>query len=231
MNKKKIINLTIISSAILISVLASYSLSKNNYGSLNSINSKFVKEIDSSLLKSVEESIENNKVTNKENTIQNNAEATNNKDEIVINYFNEHYDEIKNIINSENKDKLKQKSKETFITFVDFIFYDGEIKGIKYDELSDGIKEQLFIDFSNIDSLIVKYEPNYKEEVSDKYYVVKDYITPKYYKAVDSIKNYLGDEKLKKINDVKDTTKEKTKEVYEDLKNKIKIKYENYKEK
>ena len=50
--------------------------------------------------------------------------------------------------------ELLDKGKSYFIYCVDFLFYDGEIKGIKFDDLTDSAKEQLLLDITTIDSLI-----------------------------------------------------------------------------
>ena len=38
---------------------------------------------------------------------------------------------------------MKSKFKEYFILIVDFIFYDSEIKGYRFDELSDSAKTKI----------------------------------------------------------------------------------------
>ena len=84
-------------------------------------------------------------------------------------------DEIKEYISNVDTDKIKSKGKDIFVTFVDFVFYDGEIKGITFNDLSEGMKEQLYNDFCTIDGLICMYIPDYKENISDKYSKVKDF--------------------------------------------------------
>lgn len=153
------------------------------------------------------------------------------KDEIVKEFFNEQKKELNEYVNSDNVDKIKSKGKDIFVTFVDFIFYDGEIKGIKYDELSEGVKEQLYEDFCNIDELIVRYSPNYKENLSEKYYKVKDFISPYYYSAKEKVKEALGDDNIERLESIKENGKEVISDLLDKGKEKVKDKYENWRDK
>ncbi len=52
-----------------------------------------------------------------------------------------------------------------FIILVDFIFYDGLINGISFNDLSDSAKESVLNTVSDIDKFVISYYPNYKEDV------------------------------------------------------------------
>ena len=71
-------------------------------------------------------------------------------------------------LKEEKSEKAKDKLKGTFITIVDFIFYDSEIKGIKFNDLTDGAKQNILDTAAMIDSKIMNKYPNYKEEISTK---------------------------------------------------------------
>ncbi len=68
-------------------------------------------------------------------------------------------------ISSDVGDDLNAKIKDTFTSFVDFIFYGEEINGMTFDELTDEAKEATLDTFYNLDQFIEGYYPNYKEEV------------------------------------------------------------------
>ena len=127
-------------------------------------------------------------------------------------------------------ENIKVKGKDIFTTFVDFIFYDGEIYGIKYDELSDGVKEQLYTDFCNIDALVSSYDANYKDDLADKYYKIKDYVSPEYYETKDKIIEYIGSDNMEKLNEIKEDSKDVGEDLWEKSKQKLKEKYENWKD-
>ena len=69
-------------------------------------------------------------------TIKNNN--YNEKDNIVIDELN---NTLKNIEESTQDENLKDKAYSTFISIVDFLFYDGTIKGVTFDELTEKGKE------------------------------------------------------------------------------------------
>lgn len=159
------------------------------------------------------------------------TEEKKSKDDIVKEFFNEQKKELNEYVDKDNIDKIKSKGKDIFTTFVDFIFYDGEIKGVKYDELSEGVKEQLYEDFCNIDEFICKYSPDYKENLSEKYHKVKDFISPYYYSAKEKIKEALGDDNLERLESIKENGKEVISDLWDKGKEKVKDKYEDWRDK
>ena len=221
--KKNLINISLVSSLLIISLTGC-----NNKSNINEKTESTTEYTSELTKKTTEEKIKIEKTTEeKTESPQNNLSD----DQIILNYFEKSYKELEKSIEDANTEIIKQKGKEIFITFVDFIFYDGEIKGIKYSELSDGIKKQLYEDFCDIDALIIKYSPNYKDELTDKYKSVKDFTLPKYYNILEKIKDKLGEDNLDKLNDLKENSSEKVSNIYENTKVKIKQKYEDFKDK
>lgn len=78
----------------------------------------------------------------------------------VVNYFVVMNDEISEI------EGFKDKFKEYFITIVDFIFYDKNIKGYTFRELNDTTKIKVISFALKIDAKLEKYLPDYKENIS-----------------------------------------------------------------
>ncbi len=87
---------------------------------------------------------------------------------------------------SEDLDRGLVLAKETFILFVDFIFYDGVIAGKTFDELSDAVKADVINSFTEFDIAVEKYIPGYKETISEYSEVVKEFFK--------SIPGYLEEE-------------------------------------
>ena len=92
------------------------------------------------------------------------------------------WDSIYNKINKINKkidsidyQKIKDTSKAYAKSLIDFIFYGGTIGGKTFDELKSDVKEETYAKLQKIDSFIMKYEPNYKEKLGQKYNLVKDF--------------------------------------------------------
>ena len=130
-------------------------------------------------------------------------------DELILNEFEENKKEIEELIDKKDIETAKEKGREYFIKSVDFIFYDSEINGITYDELKEDAKEELFDEFCEMDELVSSVSPDYKENLSNKYEIVKDFTKEKYYYSLDKIKEYIGEEEYDKIGELKDSTKEK----------------------
>ena len=84
----------------------------------------------------------------------------------ILDYFGKMGDIVKESFNSED---LLDKGKSYFIYCVDFLFYDGEINGIRFNDMTDSAKEQLLRDISTIDSLICSKYPNYKDDIKEGY--------------------------------------------------------------
>ena len=80
-----------------------------------------------------------------------------------------------------------QKAKRYFITVVDFIFYDGEIKGYKWDELTTSAKAKVVYYALKIDSKIDEKFPDYKNTISTKYNDIKAKLVAKYLDITNTI--------------------------------------------
>lgn len=130
----------------------------------------------------------------------------------VLNYFEEIGSNLKQYIDSS---ELLDKGKVYFVYCVDFLFYDSEIKGIRFSDLTDGAKQQLLTDVSEIDALICTKFPNYKETIGSGSASV-------YNKASEIIKNgsknisdfsrdKLGDDNYSKLKQYEDLFMEQTK--------------------
>ena len=115
-------------------------------------------------------------------------------DTLVINELEKFNKSIDDLLNSETITDIKDKAKAVFITSVDFIFYDGEINGVKFDELTESGKENVLNIVSTIDTKIENKFPNYKE-------TIKETTKEAYNKASELIK--------KGANNIKDFSKEK----------------------
>lgn len=181
----------------------------------------------------------------------NKAEVTTEND--FINYLDDVSYEVNRIADAKTVDKSDENIlKNTFITLTDFIFYDGEIKGKKFSELTAECKEKVIDIYTKIDSKIEEKFPNYKENIkstSKKVYSnVKDKVIDIKGKIQEEYKERVGDEGYQNtvdaynedkenVKDVYDTykpyidaSKEKAKSTYDKAKEKVSNWYKDYKE-
>lgn len=175
------------------------------------------------------------------NTIKN--DNYNEKDNIVIDELN---NTLKNIEESTQDENFKDKASSTFISIVDFLFYDGTIKGISFDELTEKGKEKVLEISSKIDVKLEEKCPGYKEKISNstsKAYQKASKIIKKGAKNInDFAKSALGDENYQAIIDAKDELVKYSKEslnyvtgagskVFNNTKEKLNEWYQNFKNK
>lgn len=138
----------------------------------------------------------NNSTTNQSNNINNNNSSTssnnsiNNADTEVLNYFNTLNDDF-------NSESIKDSLKNGFITVVDFLFYNGQIKGYTFNELSSSAKLKVLSMAMYFDSKIENYFPGYKESISNTtskiYTNLKEKVVNAYLNITTSICNNKAD--------------------------------------
>lgn len=165
----------------------------------------------------------------------------NEKDNIVIDELN---NTLKNIEESTQDENFKDKASSTFISIVGFLFYDGTIKGISFDELTEKGKEKVLEISSKIDVKLEEKCPGYKEKISNstsKAYQKASKIIKKGAKNInDFAKSALGDENYQAIIDAKDELVKYSKEslnyvtgagskVFNETKDKLNEWYQNFK--
>lgn len=239
MDKKKNIIVLVITSIIFILLLILFIVSINKRK--ETINE--LKPNNDANIKSASKATVNNGVSNDSNSKDkddnmarqgNNDSSEDIKDENdVVQYFESNYNDI-----NSNKVSIKDKAKEYFIDIVDFIFYDKEIKGYTFSELSDNAKIKVIALALKIDSKIEEYVPGYKNSISSNgnkiYTDVKERLVSSYLDLSVKIcsNNEDGCNKAKDIfSDIKDNCKigwSFIKKLASDGGNKLKDWYEIY---
>ena len=239
MDKKKNIIVLVVASIVFVLLLVLFIISinkgKENINELKSNNDVNVK--------SASKATVNNDVSNKSDdkdedetiTRQDNNDSSENikNENDVIQYFENNYNDI-----NSNKVSIKDKAKEYFIDIVDFIFYDKEIKGYTFNELSDNAKIKVIAFALKIDSKIEEHIPGYKKSISSNgnkiYTDVKERLVSSYLDLSVKIcsNNEDGCNKAKDIfSDIKDNCKicwSFIKKLASDGGNKLKDWYEIY---
>lgn len=151
-------------------------LNNENFYSVEVNENKDIKESTNQINESynvIEKKQSDNKVTsspqNNENSQSKNVNdelGLSNNDKAVIQTLNSSLNEINN--SSSNDKSFSDSAKATFINIVDFIFYDGKINGVTFDELTDKGKQEVLKIAQKIDGAIEEKIPGYKETISEK---------------------------------------------------------------
>lgn len=165
-------------------------------------------------------------INNNNNKEENYPQNDYNQEEIPSNqeftFFSDAKREITEYIESEDFQMLKEKGKYYVTTGIDFIFFDKEINGIRFSQMTTEFKIRAMNDIAALDQAVEAYYPGYKESFSSKYQVAAEFLSSKYLDMVDAIKEYLGDDNWNALGNMKDKIwgdiTNKTDEAIEDLK-------------
>ena len=151
-------------------------LNNENFYSVEVNENKYIKESTNQINESynvIEKKQSDNKVINSPQNNENSQSKNvndelglSNNDKAVIHTLNSSLNEINN--SSSNDKSFSDSAKATFINIVDFIFYDGKINGVTFDELTDKGKQEVLKIAQKIDGAIEEKIPGYKETISAK---------------------------------------------------------------
>lgn len=121
----------------------------------------------------------------------------------IINVLASEYDSVFKKVGSVD---FKESSKNLFIKIVDFIFYGTEINGVHFKDLTMKSKTTVIKYALLLDSKINSYFPDYKQELGEKYNLIKDKLISEYMNSLTYVcsKNKSECETLKhEFNDLK----------------------------
>lgn len=162
-------------------------------------------------------------------------------EEDVVAYFENFESEINEKIDEGKLEAVKESAKNAAITGIDFIFYDKEINGYTFSELSDTAKAKILLIVNSIDNKLESHLPGYKQTIKEKYGNAYDAVTEKLDEASNTLDGYLEGKYGEEYNNFKDkasdlwddfkgTTQEgidSTKDTYKEGWSKVKEWYEN----
>lgn len=156
----------------------------------------------------------NNSSKNTQNNSSNKNDVSNNtevntyssNDEIVINSLESSLTKINN--GSTSDSSFSDSAKGVFVSIVDFLFYDGEINGVTFDELTDSGKQKVLAIASKVDNAIESKIPGYKETISDTASSAFNKASEVIKSGANNLNNFarekLGEENYQSIIDAKD---------------------------
>lgn len=220
MNKKKLI-IILIGLASILFIVSIIILLNTNHFKLKNETSNEDKNQSNEVINNNEEIdngndvIKDNNATNKNNESSDKQEIIDKEDAVEKEEVNTENDVIsyfslkeKEITNNEEDVSLRKKAKDTFVSIVDFIFYDKEIKGYTFDELTTSAKLKIIKIALTIDSKIDEYFPNYKDTIKDKYNSIKGKIAVKYLEVTSTLCEKVGEDTCNQAKEDFNTMKE-----------------------
>ncbi len=148
--------------------------------------------------------------------------------------------------NTLSGDNIADKAKATFVSIVDFLFYDGSIDGVTFNELSASGKQKTLDLANKIDAALEQKAPGYKESIAsgtkDAYLKASEVIKSGASNLNNFAQDKLGDENYESIIAAKDelvkytkmaagTLKETGSSAINKAKDKLSSWYQNFKSK
>lgn len=143
-----------------------------------------------------------------ENNVNDNKEIStySSNDEVVINSLENSLTKINN--GSASDKSFSDSAKGVFVSIVDFLFYDGEINGVTFDELTDSGKQKVLEIASKVDNAIESKIPGYKETISSAASSAFNKASEVIKSGANNLNNFarekLGEENYQSIIDAKD---------------------------
>lgn len=209
-NVKKVI--TIISAGFIVLSVGGCKAKKYNDDSngFHNINTEVTKKVENQILDNSDEKGES------EETIPTEKINEDEKDEEeIITYFENLEEDVDFYLDDLDFDKVKDKVKNAAIAGIDFIFYDKEIKGVTFNELTSATKDKILTIMASIDSKIESKIPEYKETIKEKFGKGYDYINEKLHDGINYADDKLEDKYGQDYNNIKDKTSQIKDEVKE----------------
>lgn len=127
--------------------------------------------------------------------------------------------ELEKKVSDIKTDSIKETVKKTFIDIIDFIFYDKEIKGYTFKQLTTTGKLKVIKAALTIDHKIDEYFPDYKNNIKGKYQNIKGKLAVYYLEQSSKLCNKVGS-----------TTCNRAREDFKDMKEKFKLSFSIIKE-
>lgn len=146
-------------------------------------------------------------------------------------YFSSDLVEVEELIDENEMEELKAKAKDVFTTGVDFIFYDEEISGVTFDELTEEAQEITMSNLESLGNMVDEVIPGWREELSDKYQVASRFVSDIYLSGLDSIREYLGNENYSALENIKNQILDDVSDIYDNAKEHVKSWYEEFRSK
>ena len=176
----------------------------NNSDNKVSNNTSNVSNSDSTSSKDIESN------SNIDNSTSNNVTSEvveySSNDEVVINSLESSLNSINN--GDADSKSFGDSAKGVFVSIVDFLFYDGEINGVTFDELTDSGKQKVLEIANKVDGAIESKMPGYKETISDTASKAFNKASEVIKSGANNLNNFarekLGEENYQSIIDAKD---------------------------
>jgi len=126
----------------------------------------------------------------------------------VLNKIEELSDSIDELLSSEKVENFKDKAFDKFSVIVDFVFYDQEINGLKFKDLTKKAQAKLL-------NTTTRYFPHFKEDISNAYSELKNDLKGLLDKIDQGLREYLEEETYEDLQGFSESLKDVAKEAWD----------------
>lgn len=131
------------------------------------------------------------------------------EDKFILEYFDTILTDVIKTSERENVDIYRESIIQAVSYLSDFIFFDYELLGIKFTDITTETKASAIVTYVEIDKRVEQMYPGYKDELGDKYDTIKQFFENLYeYNKKEAVINYL-ESKDEATYSVKEATKVK----------------------
>ena len=131
---------------------------------------------------------------NKETEEDITSDELNEADRRVLSYISDAKEKMQEYLQKDEITLLKSKAKSLVVTGIDFLFYDGTIKGFTRKELTSKGKEEVMNSISETLYFIDTYYPGFSSTFGEKYTKAKEYVSEKFVGLLDKVKDWIGED-------------------------------------
>lgn len=126
-------------------------------------------------------------------------EELNDADKSVIQYFKEALEELKSYYQSEDFKKLRKRGQEIVVQGIDFLFYNGKINEFTLEQLTEEGKKDVANTIEGTIDFLNDVCPGLVDGLEEKYIVARDFLKEKSNSALESFKEWVGEEKYNQL--------------------------------
>lgn len=134
------------------------------------------------------------------------------------------------IMDDDKREDAKDSAKQKVIEYTDFIFYGTEIDGKTFEQLTDEEKSKVYSKYQELINTVNEKDPDYINNMSDRYKVVKDFGSLTLNNAKEKIKEKVGEEYYNSAGETGEAVKEGAKDTGSLIKKFVKDKYEEWRD-
>lgn len=159
------------------------------------------------------------------------SEGKTDSEEEEFDYFSSDVLELESMIEENQLEEIPNKIKKVVVQGIDFVFYEKEISGVSFDELTEEGKKITLTNLESLTNMADAIVPGWQDGLSENYLVAKEFVKDIYLSSLSHIRQYLGDENYEALGNIKEQISADIGDAYDRTKKHVKSWYEEFRNK